>query len=567
MSIEQFFTLQALVPQQGQITGKNGEALSPTGLQGLNFIDLILARLNENAENGENAGNEDKDPGGPLDSGNPLLDKNPELNLAELIAANPEIEQEIKDFIEATQLGPEAELIQTLSLNQQAFDDVLKPLTDGIITAEEIANGSPRILQAFLVDGEQVDEALLTRINEIKAKIQNAIEAGNGEILVTNLAPQEITALQNVPENFDLQVALEEAGVPPELIEKTLVALIKIIEAQPQEIVTTEIVAPAQTTETATEISDDPALQNILAILIPQNVKPQNKSSETSAQPLSPTLSESTKQTVQAPLEQLAARLNALTPGAAPATPAAEGEPLFDIEEFEGSLITQSKDGAKNNGFEAALKTTGNTPAPAADLSVLQNFPFAAGSLISAFETPQGFFERYDLSGSIGNAITPAALTSISAQVSQAGASHPATQMVAIQMQKAAGGGENKTIMLELDPPELGRVEVKMSFGKEKALKAVLTADKPETYMMLQRDSQTLERALQEIGLDTDEGISFELAEQGFDFEQDNQRGGGHDQGGTGAGDDAADEQDLIETTMTWHVDPETGHMRYNILA
>ena len=191
MSIEQFFTLQSVVPPKGQITGKNGEALSPSGLQGLNFIDLILARLSENTEGGE-ASKEEQE---PLQSDNPLLDKNPKLNLAELLAANPEIEEEVKDFIEATQLGPEAELIQTLSLNQQAFDDVLKPLTDGIITAEEIANGSPRILQAFLVDGEQVDEVLLTRINEIKAKIQNAIEAGDGEILATNLTPEEITVL------------------------------------------------------------------------------------------------------------------------------------------------------------------------------------------------------------------------------------------------------------------------------------------------------------------------------------------------------------------------------------
>ena len=547
MSIEQFFTLQSVVPPKGQITGKNGEALSPSGLQGLNFIDLILARLSENTEGGE-ASKEEQE---PLQSDNPLLDKNPKLNLAELLAANPEIEEEVKDFIEATQLGPEAELIQTLSLNQQAFDDVLKPLTDGIITAEEIANGSPRILQAFLVDGEQVDEVLLTRINEIKAKIQNAIEAGDGEILATNLTPEEITVLQNLPEDFDLKAALEEAGVPPQLVEKTSIALIQLNTAQP----------------TATEISDDPALQNILAILIPQNIKPHanGKAAEHSAQPTLPTLPGNTAPQAQNQIDQLAGRLNALTPGAAPT----EGEPTFDIEEFEGSLSGQLKNGKADaeNGFEAALKNTvKNTPAPAADLSVLQNFPFAPGALGTAFETVQGFFERYGLSSPIGNALTPAALTNVTTQAAHAGAGHPATQAVAIQLQKAAGGGENKTIMLELDPPELGRVEVRMSFGKEKALKAVLTADKPETFMMLQRDSQALERALQEIGLDVDDGISFELAEQGFDFEQDNQRGG-HDQGGTGAGDDAADTQDLIETTMTWHVDPETGHMRYNILA
>jgi hypothetical protein len=91
--------------------------------------------------------------------------------------------------------------------------------------------------------------------------------------------------------------------------------------------------------------------------------------------------------------------------------------------------------------------------------------------------------------------------------------------------------------------------------------------EKPETHTMMQRDAQMLERVMQDMGLDTEGGINFELAEQGFDFDQDNQRGGGHDKGGTGAGGENGEELDLIETTMTWQVDAESGHMRYNIWA
>ena len=106
-----------------------------------------------------------------------------------------------------------------------------------------------------------------------------------------------------------------------------------------------------------------------------------------------------------------------------------------------------------------------------------------------------------------------------------------------------------------------------MTFGKDKTVKAIVTAEKPEKYMMLQRDAHTLERALQTAGLDADGGLSFELAEHGFDFDHQNQRGGGHDNGGTGSSDYADEELEIIESTMTWHVDPETGHMRYDIWA
>lgn len=530
MSVENFFTTQAqILPVRGQNTARN--ASPDSSVQGLNFVDYILARINELNENPE----AEKD-SGVLQSDNPLLDKNPELNLAELLAANPEIEQEIKDFAEATGLGADAELIQTLSLNQQAFDDVLKPLTDGVITTEEIANGSPRILQAFLIEDEQVDAQLLTQIQEIKTKIQNAVDAQNGEILATNLTPEQITSLQDLDvDATDIQAALERLGIPAELAEKTAVAFIELSEN------------PAADITDITEISDDPALQNLLAILLPPAAKSAPKNS------------------ADLTVEPLASRLNSLNVGGS------DDAPVLDIEEYEGSLTNIQKGsgkGASDDAFDALMKAAGKaSPAPsvAPDLSLLQNFPFAAeGSLMSSLDLPFGSFESAQ--ASFGNALTPAALTSVAAQAPAASAAHPATQMISITMQKAASGGENKTLMMELDPPELGRVEVRMTFGKEKTLKAILTAEKPETFLMMQRDSQALERALQEMGLDTGDGLSFELAEQGFDFQQDNNRGGGHDEGGTGAGSENSEEE-LIETTMTWHVDPESGHMRYNILA
>ena len=168
------------------------------------------------------------------------------------------------------------------------------------------------------------------------------------------------------------------------------------------------------------------------------------------------------------------------------------------------------------------------------------------------------------------NGTTPIAQTGFTTALTQAQSAahaHPATNLVSATIKNAAANGNAKTITLHLHPSELGRVEVKMEFGENKALKAVITAERPETFMMMQRDASTLERALQEAGLDTQGGLSFELAEHGFDSDQQNQRGGGHDKGGTGAGSNDNEEEVLIESEMTWRVDPETGHMRYNILA
>src|SRR5690606_23241412 len=85
-----------------------------------------------------------------------------------------------------------------------------------------------------------------------------------------------------------------------------------------------------------------------------------------------------------------------------------------------------------------------------------------------------------------------AAMTSGS---THAGQPHPATQLVAATMTKAGKEGIADTMTLQLDPPELGTVNIRLEFGKDKSVKAHLTVEKAETYLMLQRDGLALERA------------------------------------------------------------------------
>jgi len=151
--------------------------------------------------------------------------------------------------------------------------------------------------------------------------------------------------------------------------------------------------------------------------------------------------------------------------------------------------------------------------------------------------------------------------------IQQAGQTHAATQMVATQIAKSAERGIANEMTIQLDPPELGRVEIKLEFGPEKTLKASLMVEKPATFLLLQRDAGALERALQDVGIDTDgSSLSFELAQDSYNFGDDG-RENNQAQNGANGSSDQSDKQEIIETTMTWNFDPATGHTHYSILA
>lgn len=157
---------------------------------------------------------------------------------------------------------------------------------------------------------------------------------------------------------------------------------------------------------------------------------------------------------------------------------------------------------------------------------------------------------------------------SVTASSVRAGQSHPATQAVIITMQKTMGDGQPKNFTLQLDPPELGRVEVKMHFDKTSKMKTVMTIEKPETFALLQRDAHSLERAMQDMGIETDGAMNFELADDSHHFNQDGRHDGSrHQANGKSGTEYATDEMEIIQTTMTWDVDPNTGHIHYSILV
>jgi hypothetical protein len=88
-----------------------------------------------------------------------------------------------------------------------------------------------------------------------------------------------------------------------------------------------------------------------------------------------------------------------------------------------------------------------------------------------------------------------------------------------------AASGTNR-FLIRLDPPELGRIDVRLRFGRDGEVHARLIADRPETVSLLMRDAATLERALNASGMRTADGIDVML--------RDSSGGFAHNDGGLG---------------------------------
>lgn len=157
-------------------------------------------------------------------------------------------------------------------------------------------------------------------------------------------------------------------------------------------------------------------------------------------------------------------------------------------------------------------------------------------------------------------------ITNPAMAVRQAGMPHPASESLAVQIQRQAKANGKSELLIQLDPPELGKVKVQMNIDAHKAVNAKITVERPETLAMLQRDEGVLQKALQDMGLDvTGENVSFDLAYQGSDSQNGQMDFGKPD---AYAGIDNGLPNDVIETKMnTIYIDPNTGHVRVNILA
>ena len=91
---------------------------------------------------------------------------------------------------------------------------------------------------------------------------------------------------------------------------------------------------------------------------------------------------------------------------------------------------------------------------------------------------------------------------------------NPNVNSLAVEIAAKSQSG-TKQFDIRLDPPELGRVEVRLSIDASGKAEAHMTADQPQTLHLLQKDSDTLTRALRDAGLDvSQDGLNFSLRGQ-----------------------------------------------------
>lgn len=98
----------------------------------------------------------------------------------------------------------------------------------------------------------------------------------------------------------------------------------------------------------------------------------------------------------------------------------------------------------------------------------------------------------------------------------QVSAAHAAPDVPALAVQIAAKSQSGtRQFEIRLDPPELGRVEVRLSIDATGKASAHLSADQPQTLDLLRKDSTSLTQALRDAGLDVSQnGLNFSLRQQ-----------------------------------------------------
>lgn len=179
---------------------------------------------------------------------------------------------------------------------------------------------------------------------------------------------------------------------------------------------------------------------------------------------------------------------------------------LVDMGRFSGLLRSTSAQAASDTAGQshAASTTTQDTTSSA--------------SPASTFATTQSSFTAAAAMPLTSNLLPTSATgglvaANISVTTQSAAASSDVSDLDMLGLTIAAKTTEGfKHFSIRLDPPELGRVEVKLSVSASGQTSATLMADRPQTLSLLQQDSANLARTLQEAGVDlSGGGLNFSL--------------------------------------------------------
>lgn len=117
-----------------------------------------------------------------------------------------------------------------------------------------------------------------------------------------------------------------------------------------------------------------------------------------------------------------------------------------------------------------------------------------------------------------GASSPPTLTVSVQAPVASPGPAsatpHAPVSALAVHIAQQANNGARR-FDIRLDPPELGRIQVRLDVSRDGQVSTHLIVERVETLDLLQRDARQLERALQDAGLKTSEdNMKFTLKDQ-----------------------------------------------------
>jgi len=195
---------------------------------------------------------------------------------------------------------------------------------------------------------------------------------------------------------------------------------------------------------------------------------------------------------------------------AAQAQPANGKAPHVALSDAEKELVARAR-GEGSDNAQRAGKETAQTDTQAPTPKAVTDLP-----------TPQLHTPTHTTAGATASTATAAA--------PQTAAQTP-VPLAGVPVEIATKARDGKTNFdIRLDPPELGRIEVRLNIDRDGNVTSRLIADRPETLDLLRRDSSGLERALQDAGLKTsDNGMQFSLRDQSLSQQQDNGNKNGAD--------------------------------------
>lgn len=404
--------------------------------------------------------------------------------------------------------------------------------------------------------------AVATADNPLTISQQNALAADNALLVATDLTPADIDKLKDALKLIDDQkIADQNLKTHQDETDATAAA-----EAAAASVILVVFVPRPSTQDLARDLSafsgsglDITAFSSLTSLNshIDQPSGPTDTSN--SDNPLD--MSTQTGSDLQGGLFSLSKGTTPLNGNIPPSS---------SSQDFKGSL-------ASMEGFKAAEKAK-TDKANAADMD--SQLPAFSTQLLTTAGTSQSALNDSSLLMTNGAAISTntSALTNPVTNNPSAYGAHPTIQMVAMMIEKAASGSDKakQELSVQLDPPELGRLQIQLSYEKGEPMKVHLLAEKQDTLSLLQRDSHALKAALDQAGVQMDgSSLSFDLASGDQSFNQ--LLGGSQDQNGrrdhSGFSLNGGDSMTLdtsahvIDTRMDFIPDMATGNIHYSLLV